>query len=108
MINYTWNCRTVDVYPTEGDNINVVYNVHYRVNGKDSETDIEANSIGTQLLSTSDIINFIPLDELTNDTITNWVKDAMGQESIDMLENNIADQIAEKENPTSVTMAIED
>ena len=108
MINYTWDCKTVDVYPQEGDLENVVYNVHWKLQGEDSETAYIGTSIGTKLLSTSDITNFIPLDELTNDTITNWVKVAMGQESIDMLKNNIADQISEKENPTSVTMTIED
>ena len=28
MINYNWNCKTVDVKPTDGDLSNVVYNVH--------------------------------------------------------------------------------
>ena len=107
MINYTWDCRTVDVYPQEGDLENVVYNVHWTLQGEDSETAYIGTCIGTQLLSTSDITNFIPLDELTNDTITNWVKDAMGQESIDMLENNIADQISDQVQPTSITMRIE-
>ena len=38
MINYTWNCQTVDAYPKEGEYTDVVYNVHYYVLGEDSET----------------------------------------------------------------------
>ena len=29
---YTWDCKTVDVYPTEGANADVVYNVHWMIN----------------------------------------------------------------------------
>ena len=38
-IEYNWNCRTVDVHPTEGDETNVVYNVHWEVTGISSELD---------------------------------------------------------------------
>ena len=108
MINYTWNCRTVDVYPVNQGNNNVVYNVHYRVVGEDSETAVIAGFIGVQVLDTSKLTDFIPFEDLTNDKVTEWVKSSMGADSVSKIENNIASQIAEKENPTSVTMTIED
>jgi alkyl hydroperoxide reductase subunit AhpF len=108
MINYTWNCRTVDVYPVNQENNNVIYNVHYRVVGEDSETAVIADFIGTQVLDTSKVTDFIPFEDLTNDKVTEWVKSAMGADSVSKIENVIASQIAEKENPTSVTMKIED
>ena len=46
MINYNWNCKTVDVKPTEGDLSNVVYNVHWIVEA--SKGDISTTSIGTK------------------------------------------------------------
>lgn len=107
MINYTWDCRTVDVYPTEGSNTNVVYNVHYRVTGEDGETAVRADSIGTQMLDTSDITEFIPFSDLTNEQVVDWTKASLGDETVAAIEKNIADQIADKENPTSVTMHIE-
>ncbi len=107
MINYTWNCTTVDVYPTEGSNTDVVYNVHWVVTGEDSETAVRANSIGTQMLHTSDITDFIPFADLTNEQVTAWTKAALGNETVSAIETIIANQIAEKENPTSVTMTIE-
>ena len=30
---YEWNCKTVDVHPTEGEYTDVVYNVHWIVTG---------------------------------------------------------------------------
>ena len=37
-----------------------------------------------------------------------WVKAAMGEDEVDAIEAGLAATIAEKENPTSVTMTIED
>jgi alkyl hydroperoxide reductase subunit AhpF len=106
MINYTWNCKTVDVYPVNEGNNNVVYNVHYRVVGEDSKTAVIEDFIGTQVLDVSSIANFTPFEDLTNDQVTNWVKAAMGEDKVTQIETTIASQIAEKENPTSVTMVI--
>jgi hypothetical protein len=108
MINYTWNCKTVDVYPQEGELQNVVYNVHWSLEGEDSETAYRGTCIGTQILNTQDIENFTPVDQLTNELITGWVKDAMGQDTVDRLEQNIFDQINEQVQPSSVTMTIGD
>jgi len=107
MINYTWNCRTVDAYPVNAENNNVVYNVHYRVVGEDSDTAVIGDFIGTQVLDVSDITDFIPFEDLTNDQVVAWVKSAMGSDKVAQIESNISSQISEKENPTSVTMTIE-
>ena len=53
MTTFEWNCRTVDTYPTSGDNTDVVYNVHWRVTGTSDQTNEDgdaytATSIGTQ------------------------------------------------------------
>lgn len=107
MITYDWNCKTVDVYPVNEGNNNVVYNVHYRVVGEDSETAVLGDSIGTQVLDVSDITDFVPFEDLTNDQVVAWVKSAMGSDKVAQIESNISSQISEKENPTSVTMTIE-
>ena len=108
MINYTWNCKTVDVYPVYQGNNNVVYNVHYRVVGEDIETAVIADFIGVQVLDTSKLTDFIPFEDLTNDKVTEWVKSAMGEDSVSEIENVIASQIAEKENPTSIKIHIKE
>jgi hypothetical protein len=89
---YSWNCKTVDCYPTFDDETDVVYNIHWRLTATSSDVDAEGNPYvasvyGTQSISTDDIENFIPFADLTNTIVT----------------SNIESQI----NPTSVTLQIE-
>ena len=108
MINYEWNCKTVDVYPQDGEYTNVVYNVHYYVLGEDSETAYQSNIIGTQILNVSDLTDFKPFNELTNEDAVAWCKAAMGEEQVIQIEATIAASIEDQVNPSSVTMTIED
>lgn len=105
-MTYNWNCKTVDVHPqTEGET-NVVYNVHWIVTG--TEGDYTVDSIGTQVVALDPETPFIPFEDLTNDIVVEWTKDAMGEEQVQAIEDSLAAQIAELENPTSVTMTIGD
>ena len=62
MTTFNWNCRTVDVYPTDETYADVVYNVHWIVTGTSDQLDPQDNpytatNIGTQTLNTSDNID---------------------------------------------------
>ena len=112
MINYNWNCKTVDAYPKEADKTDVVYNVHWIVTGVSDQLDFDDNPytariIGTQLLDISDITGFIPFDQLTNEKITEWTKAAIGSEGVANIESNIEKAINLLVTPTSVTLTIE-
>jgi len=104
-MTYDWNCKTVDVYPQAEGETNVVYNVHWVVTG--TEEDYTVNSIGTQLLSLDSDVDFIPFEDLTNEIIVGWVKEAIGEDQVQAIEDSIANQIIELTNPTSITMTIE-
>ena len=109
---YNWNCKTVDAYPKEADKTDVVYNVHWIVTGVSDQVDTEGNpytakNIGTQVLNTSDITNFIPFDQLTNEKITEWTKAAMGNESVSNVESNIENVIDSLVTLTSITLEVE-
>ena len=111
MITYDWNCRTVDAYTSVGEFKDVVYNVHWRVTGISEELDSQGNpfqttNIGTQTLNTEDITDFIPVDELTNGQVTEWVKSTMGEEVVSRIEESIKNQINKIKNPSSITMTI--
>jgi len=108
---YDWNCATVDCYPTDGEYTDVVYNVHWRVNGTSDTLDPQGNaytatSIGTQTISTSDLSGFTPFADLTNADAVAWTKSAMGAEQVTALEANLDSQIALEITPTSVTLTI--
>ena len=65
-------------------------------------------NIGTQTLSTSDITDFTPISEVTNEEVVEWTKAAMGEEQVEQIEANIQGSIELLINPTSVTMTISD
>ena len=109
---YSWNCKTVDCYPTFDDETDVVYNIHWRLTATSSEVDSEGNPYvasvyGTQSISTDDIENFIPFADLTNTIVTGWVETTMGEEEVASLKSNLDSNIESQINPTSVTLQIE-
>ena len=111
MTTYNWNCKTVDCYPEQDNEADVVYNVHWIVTGTSDQLDPQgspysATNIGTQTLDTSQITNFIPFDQLTNDEVVAWTKGAMGDEQVASIEASIQSQIDSLITPTSVTLTI--
>ena len=112
-VTYNWDCKTVDVYPTEGVEVDVVYNVHWIVTGTSDEVDpnspetfYQSTSIGTQTLDTSEITNFIPFDEVTNAEVVAWTQEAMGAEQVTQIEAGIASQIESLIHPTTITLTV--
>ena len=113
MTTYNWNCKTVDCYPEQNNEADVVYNVHWVVTGVSDEVDSEGNpysatKIGTQTLDTSQITSFIPFDQLTNDEVVAWTQGAMGEEQVANIKTSIQNQIDKLITPTSVTLVIGD
>ena len=113
MTTYNWNCRTVDCHPQQENESNVVYNVHWRVNGISDQLDEQGNpysagSIGTQTLDTSNITEFIPFDQISHEEIVSWTKLAMGEEQVSSIEESIQGQIDAKITPVSITLTITD
>ena len=113
-IIYSWDCKTVDCYPTkdeEGTELtDVVYNVHWRLTGTEENegTTYSATVIGTQVVPADaiDPADFVPFDELTNEIATSWTTAAMGEEQVASLEASVASQIEGQINPTSITLVI--
>lgn len=108
---YTWDCRTVDAYPTHTDEngvteSQVVYNVHWRVTGSDETHN--ATVIGTQTLETADLAGFTSFDSVSHDDMIAWTKAAMGAERVTELEESLDAQLAELAAPSSVTLTIAD
>ena len=111
MNTYTWNCRTVDAYPTHTDEngvteSQVVYNVHWRVTGTDETNSV--TSIGTQTLETADLSGFTAFDVVTHENMIAWTQAALGAERVTELEASLDAQLAELATPSSVTLTITD
>ena len=108
MNTYTWDCNTVDVYPTYDDLTDVVYNVHWRLTGTDPTDTYSATVIGTEMLSVETIQpeGFIPVADLTNAQVTAWVEEQMGADRVAELKASADSQITEDITPTTITMQI--
>ncbi len=108
---YTWNCKTVDTYPTHDSHSDVVYNVHWRLNAESDQQDAEGNNYsasvyGTHSVNADDISNFIPFADLTNEVVTGWVTTGMGDDEVANLKSGLDSNIENQINPTSVTKTI--
>ena len=108
---YTWDCKTVDTYPTHDSHSDVVYNVHWRLNAESDQQDAEGNNYsasvyGTHSVNADDISNFIPFADLTNDVVTGWVTSGMGDEEVANLKSGLDSSIDSQITPTSVTKTI--
>jgi hypothetical protein len=66
----------------------------------------QASSVGTQMLDTSTITEFIPFEDLTDEIVTAWVITAMGPEAVEAVELGIFNMIEEQVNPTSLSLII--
>ncbi len=108
---YTWDCKTVDTYPTHTDDnsvtqSDVVYNVHWKVTGDDGTNN--ATNIGTQTLEVSDISSFTSFDSIAHSDVVGWVQAALGTERVSELESSLDATLVEMATPTSVTRIIEE
>ena len=110
-INYTWDCKTVDVKNIEG-NEDTVFNVHWRLTGTDdTNNDEDGNSqtatvYGSQGLDTSDLSDFTAFASLNSAKVQGWVEAALTSDIVTEMKTSLDATIAEKVTPTSVTKTI--
>tara|TARA_R100001129_G_scaffold98600_1_gene67079 strand:+ start:95 stop:442 length:348 start_codon:yes stop_codon:yes gene_type:complete len=111
-INYTWDCKTCDTYPSKGGKSNVVHQVHWRLTATDdTNKDSDGNNwtatvYDLQVLSTDDLSSFINWSSLKESDVQGWVEAAVGEDRVQEIKDNLAAQIAENVTPTSVTKQI--
>ena len=108
MNTYTWNCKTVDVYPTHESLTDVVYNVHWRLTAETADGEHSATVIGTEMLKIETIQpeGFIPVTDLTNEQVTAWVEEQMGEDRVAELKASLDSTIVQIVTPTTITMQI--
>lgn len=101
MITNTWSVVQMDAYPEYEGTADVVFTVHWTLNGTDGEY---AGSVyGSQGLTLSPDATFTPYADLTQAQVIGWVQDALGEEQVAAYEANVATQIENQINPPVVT-----
>ena len=100
----TWSVVQLDCYPQEDGHEDVVFGVHWRLDGVDGE---HAGSVyGSQGVTLDPSAPFVPYASLTEAQVIGWVKDALGEEAVEAAEANVAQQIANQINPPVVQPAL--
>ena len=115
---YTWFIDSLDCIPSFEGQANVVSTVHWRVNAvSDQGTTMTINDVvslnpytaivcGTQQLIYTTGTPFTAYSSLTQNTVIEWVKSAMGVEKVTELQNNLNSQIANLINPPVVVLPL--
>ena len=99
-ITYNWTVAQMDAYPEYEGNENVVFTVHWRMNGVDG--DHTAGVYGSVGLTLDPEAEFTAYEDLTQEQVVGWVKDALGEEQVTSYEENVANQIEQLVNPPVV------
>ena len=93
-ITYKWDCTTVEVnYEQEGES-NVVYLIHWSLDGVSTELNEEENPYIVSIAGSQEILldpdtDFVAFEDLTNEILTSWTKEAMGEEQVAELKKSI-------------------
>ena len=101
-ITYTWQFPTLDCYPQEAGETDVVYTIHYVLNGTDGT--YSGTVYGTVGVTYSAGEPYTPFNELTEPQVEGWTKDALGAETVDAMYANIAGQIENQINPKTISL----
>jgi len=91
-MNFTWNVVQMDRLTSDG----FVVTVHYTVNAVDGE--FTASTYGT--VGYTEEGAFTPYSQLTEAVVVGWVKDSLGQATV---EEALAAQIEAQKNPVQET-----
>ena len=97
----TWKIEQLNCKPSFDGKTNVVETIHWRLNGVDGDY---ANSVyGSQGVTYVEGSPFTDYDSLTEETVVEWLKDALGAEQVANYETSVNGQLDSLKNPTVVT-----
>jgi hypothetical protein len=100
-ITNTWSVVSMNAYPELDGETDVVFTVHWTLNGTDGTYNGSVyGSVGVTLDEGS---TFTPYASLTQAQVIGWVQDALGEEQVASYEANVAQQIENQINPPVVT-----
>jgi hypothetical protein len=100
---YTWSFPTLTAYPTYESQTDVVYIVHWVLNGTDGNGH-NGSVYGAVGLTYEAGSPFTPFAQLTESQVQGWVTSALGATQVSALEANIDQQIQQQITPTSVNL----
>jgi len=99
-VTYTWNFNPLEFYPSASGENDVVFRVHWQLYGGTGS--YQGSIIGVQDITYQTGSTFIPFNELTYNTVYNWMTASIGEEKMNQYKDNVYNQIENKINPPVV------
>ena len=103
-VTNTWNVVQMDAYPEYEGHTDVVFTVHWRLDGTDGEH--AAGVYGSVGLTLDPEATYVAYADLTEAQVIGWVHETLGEDQVASYEENVANQIAALANPPVVTPAL--
>ena len=103
-VTYEWVIVDVEVKLQQDTMIDMVTLVNWRYQGSDGIN--TASVYGPTLLDPANPNDYIPFDQLTTAQVVAWLEQNLGPESIAGFQNQIADDLANGTNLTTVTKTL--
>ena len=100
-ITNTWSVVQMDCYPELDGDTDVVFTVHWTLNGTDGT--YNGSVYGSVGVTLDEGATFTPYADLTEAQVIGWVQDTLGEEQVLSYEANVAQQIDNQINPPVVT-----
>ena len=100
---YSWSFPTLSAYPSHEGETDVVFTVHWVLNGTDGNGH-SGSVYGTVGVTYAAEKPFTPFASLTEAQVTAWVVESLGADRVAELEANIDDQIQQQVLPTVVNL----
>lgn len=98
---YTWVINALDCYPEADGEQDVVFTVHWTLNGE--EAGFTGSVYGTVGVTLDEGSTFTPYADLTEAQVVGWVQAALGAEQVAAYEANVTQQINDQVVPPVVT-----
>ena len=96
MTTYNWTVKELFTETIDGEQ-NYVVIANYEVVGVDG---VYASSLSDSVrFSTSNVDNFTPYEDLTNEIVVGWIKSVLGPDTVANYEESIQGQINSQINP---------
>ena len=100
-ITNTWAVQQLNAYPELDGQADVVFSVHWQLNGTDGT--YNGSVYGSVGVTLDEGASFVPYADLTQAQVIGWVQSALGEEQVTAYEANVAQQIENQINPPVVT-----
>jgi hypothetical protein len=100
-ITNVWNIQQMDCYPELDGETDVVFTCHWVLSGE--EAGFSGSVYGSVGVTIDPDAPFVPYADLTQAQVIGWVQDALGEEQVASYEANVAQQIADQQDPPVVT-----